>query len=78
MKGEQKLSELLPGEKGVIVRIIGPTTLRRRLMDMGLVRGTEIEVLRKAPLGDPIEFLVRGYYLSLRKEECDHVYVVRV
>ncbi|HEX69374.1 MAG TPA: ferrous iron transport protein A, partial [Candidatus Bathyarchaeota archaeon] len=45
------------------------------LLDMGLVRGTEIEMVRKSPLGDPLEFLVKGYNLSLRKMECENVYV---
>lgn len=72
---EKKLSELNPGEKGRIIRIFGDKALRRRLLDMGLVIGTEIEMVRKSPLGDPIEFLVRGYNLSLRKRECENIYV---
>ena len=72
---QKKLSELNPGEKGIIVRVLGDKALRRRLLDMGLVRGTEIEMIRKSPLGDPIEFLVRGYNLSLRRRECENVYV---
>ncbi len=71
----RKLSELEPGEKGVVTKVTGDPALRRRLLDMGLVRGTVVEVVRKAPLGDPIEFLLKGYNLSLRREESDHVYV---
>ena len=74
-KVQRRLSDLKPGEGGKIVRITGPPSLRRRLLDMGLVKGAYIEVVRKAPLGDPMEFLVKGYNLSLRKEECDNVYV---
>jgi len=73
---EKRLSELKPGEGGVITRVEGAGTLRRRLLDMGLVRGTEITVVRRAPLGDPAEFLLKGYNLSLRKKEGDNVYVL--
>jgi Fe2+ transport system protein FeoA len=72
---EKKLSELKPGEKGIITRISGSGAIKRRLLDMGLVKGTEVTMIRKAPLGDPIEFLLKGYNLSLRKVESDNVYV---
>jgi len=73
---EIPLSELKPGEKGVISKVIGDREIRRRLLDMGLTRGTEIIVVRKAPLGDPVEFLLKGYNLSLRKKESENVYVL--
>jgi len=73
---EKKLSELKPGEKGIITRVSGSSAIRNRLLDMGLVKGTKIIMIRKAPLGDPLEFLVKGYNLSLRKEESDNVYVL--
>ena len=72
---QKKLSELEPGEKGTIVKVEGSGALRRRLLDMGLIRGADIEMVRKSPLGDPLEFLVKGYNLSLRKRECENVYV---
>jgi Fe2+ transport system protein FeoA len=72
---EKRLSELKPGEKGIITRVSGSSTIRKRLLDMGLVKGTEVTMVRKAPLGDPIEFLLKGYNLSLRKAESDNVYV---
>ncbi len=72
---QKRLSELSPGEKGRIVRVLGDRNLRRRLLDMGLVRGAEVVMVRKSPLGDPIEFQVKGYNLSLRKRECENVYV---
>ncbi len=71
----RKLSELSPGERGKVVGIVGRGSLVRRLLDMGITRGAEVKAVRKAPLGDPIEFEVKGYYLSLRKEEADHVLV---
>lgn len=73
---KKRLSELKPGEKGVISKVIGDREIRRRLLDMGLTRGTEIIVVRKAPLGDPVEFLLKGYNLSLRKKESENVYVL--
>jgi len=72
---EKRLSELKPGEKGIILRVEGSGATKRRILDMGLVRGTEIKVIRRAPLGDPVEFLLKGYNLSLRKSEGDKVYV---
>lgn len=73
---EKRLSELEPGERGIITRVEGSGALRRRLLDMGLVKGTEISVIRRAPLGDPVEFLLKGYNLSLRKKEGDNIYVL--
>jgi len=71
-----RLSDLKVGEKGVVSRVVGDRATRRRLLDMGLTRGTEVVVVRKAPLGDPIELLLKGYNLSLRKSECENVYVL--
>jgi len=73
---EKRLSELKAGEKGIIVRVEGSGVTKKRLLDMGLVKDAEITVIRKAPLGDPIEFLLKGYNLSLRKKESDSVYVI--
>ncbi|MCK4614429.1 MAG: ferrous iron transport protein A [Thermoplasmata archaeon] len=75
MENEQNLSELVPGEKGVIARIEGEGATRRRLMAMGMTTGTRVEVIRKAPLGDPIDFMVKGYHLSLRKAEAEQIIV---
>ena len=71
-----RLSDLKVGEKGVVSRVVGDRATRRRLLDMGLTRGTEVVVVRKAPLGDPIELLLKGYNLSLRRSECENVYVL--
>ena len=70
------LDKLDPGQSGRIVSVAGPTAVRRRLMEMGLGRDVTIEVLRRAPLGDPIELGVRGYLLSLRREQAALVGVV--
>jgi Fe2+ transport system protein FeoA len=69
------LSELKRGEKGKIVKIRGGGGIHRQLLDMGLVSGSDIEMERVAPLGDPIEIKVKGYNLSLRKEEAASVQV---
>ena len=73
---KKRLSELKPGEKGVVSKVVGDREIRRRLLDMGLTRGTEIIVVRRAPLGDPVEFLLKGYNLSLRKKESENIYVL--
>jgi len=69
------LKELKPNEKGKVVKVGGRGSVHRRLLDMGLVAGTEVEVERVAPLGDPIEVKVKGYHLTLRKEEAANIQV---
>jgi len=69
------LHELKIGQRGTIVRVGGEGPAKRRMMDMGLVAGTEVKVERVAPLGDPIEIKIKGYHLSLRKEEAVQVQV---
>ncbi|TET88550.1 MAG: ferrous iron transport protein A [Dehalococcoidia bacterium] len=71
----KSLSELKPKEKGRIVRVGGGGGIHRRLLDMGLVSGSEVEVERVAPLGDPIEVRIKGYHLTLRKEEAANIQV---
>ena len=63
------------GTECVVKQIGGKGRIRMRILDMGLTRGTQIKVIRVAPFGDPIEFEVRGYNLSLRKEEARQVMV---
>lgn len=72
---ENTLNNLQPGEKARIVKVLSKGTVRRKLMDMGLVPGSEIEVIRTAPLGDPIEFRIKGYSLSIRKQEAVNIVV---
>lgn len=67
------LKELLPGQEGVVVKIKGQGALRRRIMDMGIVPQSRITMIRRAPLGDPLEIKLLGCLLSLRKEEADLV-----
>ncbi|KRK40955.1 FeoA family protein [Loigolactobacillus bifermentans] len=63
------LATLTVGKSGIIRKMLGDRALRRRLMDMGLTSNTMIKVNQVAPLGDPIELIVRGYKLSLRKQD---------
>ena len=72
---EQRLDELEPGRQARVVRVEGDAALRRRIMDMGLVPGTEVRLERSAPLPDPISFRVRGSALSLRRAEAAAVRV---
>jgi Fe2+ transport system protein FeoA len=69
------LSEMAVGEGGVIASIEVDGSLRRRLLDMGLVVGTPVSVRRLAPLGDPMEVCLKGYRLALRKAEAAHIMV---
>ena len=68
-RGLTTLDAMEPGQRGKVVRISHSGPIRRRMVDMGLARGTEVEVLGVAPLGDPIEVKLKGYNLSLRKLE---------
>lgn len=63
------LNELKIGQSGTIKTVGGEGPLRLRLLDMGLIPGTPVHVQRVAPMGDPIQILIRGYELSLRREE---------
>jgi Fe2+ transport system protein FeoA len=69
------LKDVNPGQVCVIEGIGKKSSLRKRIIDMGLTIGTKIEVRKLAPLGDPIEILIRGYHLSLRKAEAAEVFV---
>lgn len=63
------LDQLTPGQKARVKKVGGQGAVRRRLMDMGMVSGIEVELVKAAPLGDPLEYRLRGYLLSLRKAE---------
>lgn len=72
------LDQLDAGERGVIASVDCPPTIARRLMELGVLPGTEVEVIRRAPLGDPMEIALRGVHLSLRKSEARHIDVTSV
>ena len=69
------LRDMEPREKGIITRVGGVKGIRRRLLDMGVVAGAEVEVQRVAPLGDPVEIKIKGYDLALRREEAANIQV---
>ena len=69
------LRDLKVGDTSVIVKLHGEGALKRRIMDMGLTKGTEIYVRKVAPLGDPMELTVRGYELSVRKGDAELIEV---
>ena len=69
----KKLSEFRIGESGIIKIVEGEGRLRRRLFDMGVTPGANITLIRKAPLGDPMEINIRNYELTLRKSEAELV-----
>lgn len=71
----KSLSQIAVGQEAVVKGLDGDGPLRRRIMDMGITRGTGVKVIKIAPLGDPIELQVRGYELSIRKTEADKILV---
>ena len=70
------LRDLAPGERGVVSGWIGGAPLSR-LLEMGILEGTEVQVIRLAPFGDPIEIKLRGYHLSIRKSEAEQIEIDR-
>jgi ferrous iron transport protein A len=71
----QPLTSIPLGSRATVVEIKLPTAARPRLMEMGLLVGTEVELVRFAPLGDPVEIKVRGYHLTLRRNEAEQILV---
>lgn len=69
------LHELTDKQKAKILAVRGTSDIKMRLIDMGVVKGATIEVVRKAPLGDPIEIKIKNFYLSLRKSEAQMIEV---
>ncbi|MCB5279787.1 MAG: ferrous iron transport protein A [Candidatus Cloacimonetes bacterium] len=70
------LNEVKCGDKVTIARLNGDPTFRRHILDMGLTKGCEVIVRKVAPLGDPIEITVRGYELTLRKQDAESIEVL--
>ena len=72
---QKTLRDLKPGDTARVVKITGTGEVRRRILDMGVGKGTAIQVVKVAPLGDPVDIVVKGYHLSLRKEYATSVLV---
>ena len=73
MTKHRTLRDALIGETVTVGKLAGP--VRRRIMDMGVTKGTQIFIRKVAPLGDPIEVTVRGYELSIRKSEAENIHI---
>jgi Fe2+ transport system protein FeoA len=71
-----QLHLLQPGQRATITKINGASALRRRFIEMGIVKGETILIERHAPLGDPVEYFIKGYHLALRKEEAAQIDVI--
>jgi Fe2+ transport system protein FeoA len=72
------LSHMKPGEQAAVVKVAGNGPIRRRLLEMGFVKGEIVRVERVAPLGDPIQYLIKGYHLSLRRRDANQIMVLPV
>ncbi|MEW5784673.1 MAG: ferrous iron transport protein A [Bacillota bacterium] len=75
MAQELPLNKLGKGEVAAVTRVGGQGSTRRRLMEMGVIPGVQITIKKIAPLGDPIDVLVKGYHLSLRRREAAEIFV---
>lgn len=78
MGQEMTLDALKPGQSGTVTSLKGDPGIRKRITEMGLTKGATVLVERVAPLGDPMDIKVRGYRLSLRKDEASRVEVARI
>lgn len=72
---ERCLGDLKSGERACVDCILGGGAIRRRMMDMGIVPGVELEVVRRAPLGGPLQVRLKGYYLAMRRGECAKIVI---
>ena len=77
-QADMLLSELKQGQTATIARVGGSSVLRRRILEMGILKGAEVYVEKYAPLKDPMELIVKGYHISLRVEEAAQIVVDKV
>ena len=76
IKKSMKLSDLKTGEKGIIVKVLGHGGFRKRVIEMGFIKGKEVEVLLNAPLQDPVKYKLMGYEVSLRHDEAELIEII--
>lgn len=69
------LNDIKPGEKALITSLNSVGSMRRRLLDIGLIKGTLVECLGRSPLGDPSAFLIRGAVIAIRSEDCNDILI---
>jgi Fe2+ transport system protein FeoA len=75
---QTQLSDLAPGQEATVLQVKAQGPIRRRLLEMGFIRGAHLKVEKLAPLGDPMELVIKGYHLSLRREEGTCILVSRL
>ena len=73
-----RLSDLNTGEKGVIVKVLGHGGFRKRIVEMGFIKGKSVEVLLNAPLQDPVKYKIMGYEVSLRHSEAEMIEIISI
>lgn len=71
------LNDINPGEQAIVNTLLSTGSMRRRLLDIGLIEDTVIECLGRSPGGDPTAFLIRGAVIAIRSEDCENILVVR-
>jgi Fe2+ transport system protein FeoA len=71
--GDVRLSDLPPGRHGKVKEVCGDGAIRRRLLDLGFFPNTDVKTIRRAPLGDPVVYELRGYRLCLRRSEAERI-----
>ena len=75
MKEFHCLNDIKPGQKATVKELVSTGSIRRRLLDIGLVEDTEVECLGKSPLGDPCAYLIRGAVIAIRSEDCRNILI---
>lgn len=75
MGSSKYLNEIQPGQKAVVLELKTEGKIHRRLLDIGFIKGTEVECVGRSPLGDPSAFLVRGAVIALREKECRKIQI---
>jgi len=68
-----RLSQYKPGDRGTILQVCGNRDFRLRMTEMGFVKGSEVKVVKYAPLTDPVELVIKGYHVTLRRDEADGI-----
>ena len=72
---EMSLNAMRPGDKATVVKLLATGSMRRRLLDIGLVKNTGVECLGRSPGGDPTAFLIRGAVIAIRAEDCEKIVI---
>ncbi len=76
MSGQLSLNDVLPGQRVVVSALESKGSMRRRMLDIGLIANTEVECLGRSPGGDPSAFLIRGAVIAIRSEDCKDILII--